>query len=223
MSDIKLTSGQADIAELKPHPRNYRTHPEDQLKHLVASLRRFGQYRSVVVSEDWFILAGHGIVEAAKKAGWNTLEIKRVNIKHDSTAALKILTADNEVLHLAERDDRGLTEILKELKDNDVEGLLATGYDDMQLAALLLATRPESEIKGMDAAAAWVGMPEYDVEKKEYKLIVSFPDAKHRDEFLKAHGLPVVYKGNEYTWVSRWPEEGRRDWESLRFKGKGKP
>ena len=36
------------VADLRPHPRNYRTHPIDQVEHLVASLDKHGMYRSVV-------------------------------------------------------------------------------------------------------------------------------------------------------------------------------
>jgi hypothetical protein len=54
------------IKELKPHPRNYRSHPEDQLVHLVNSIKQHGFYRNVVVAKDNTILAGHGVVPSFK-------------------------------------------------------------------------------------------------------------------------------------------------------------
>lgn len=58
------------IDALKPHPRNYRKHPETQIKRLASSVQRFGQVRSVVVQEGgagrYLIVAGHGFIEAAK-------------------------------------------------------------------------------------------------------------------------------------------------------------
>jgi ParB-like chromosome segregation protein Spo0J len=51
---------QASLTDLKPHPRNYRTHSDDQLKHLIQSIKEHGFYRNVVVIKDGTILAGHG-------------------------------------------------------------------------------------------------------------------------------------------------------------------
>ena len=50
---------------LRPHPRNYRNHPEDQIEHLQASLSAYGFFRRIVVANDGTILAGHGIAQAA--------------------------------------------------------------------------------------------------------------------------------------------------------------
>ena len=47
--------------QLKPHPRNYRDHPQDQIDHLIQSIRENGFYRNVVVANDNTILAGHGV------------------------------------------------------------------------------------------------------------------------------------------------------------------
>jgi ParB family chromosome partitioning protein len=91
-----------DIELLKPHPRNYRHHPPDQIEHLKASLREHGVYRNVVAARDWTILAGHGLVLAAKELGWKAISTAKLDIKPDSPRALKILAGDNEIAHLAE-------------------------------------------------------------------------------------------------------------------------
>lgn len=44
------------IESLSPHPRNYRGHPEDQIEHLVQSIRENGCYRNIVVARDRSIL-----------------------------------------------------------------------------------------------------------------------------------------------------------------------
>ena len=33
-----------DPSTLKKHPRNYRDHPEDQIAHIVQSIKEFGVY-----------------------------------------------------------------------------------------------------------------------------------------------------------------------------------
>jgi hypothetical protein len=37
-----------DIETLKPHPKNYKKHPEDQLKHICRSIEENGIYRNII-------------------------------------------------------------------------------------------------------------------------------------------------------------------------------
>ena len=53
-------------AELRPWPRNARTHSRKQVRQIAESIRTFGFTKSVLIDEDRHILAGHGRVEAAK-------------------------------------------------------------------------------------------------------------------------------------------------------------
>jgi hypothetical protein len=77
MSDSPLKQNKiVPIDKLTAHPRNYRQHPESQVSKLVSSLVRFGQGRSIVIQdgpEGYLIVAGHGIVEAAKKLQYTEL------------------------------------------------------------------------------------------------------------------------------------------------------
>lgn len=52
------------ITELKPNPRNARTHSKKQIKQIASSIKRFGFTAPVLVA-DSVILAGHGRIEAA--------------------------------------------------------------------------------------------------------------------------------------------------------------
>jgi ParB-like chromosome segregation protein Spo0J len=113
-----------DLALLKPHPRNYRSHPKEQLDQLVSSLREHGQYRNIVLANDNTILAGHGVALAAGALGWETVQAIKLDIEPLSSAAIKIVVADNELAHMAEVNDRALTELLKEIRDTDTLGLL---------------------------------------------------------------------------------------------------
>jgi hypothetical protein len=61
------------VANLTAHPANYRRHPEHQLAILRESLRVHGQQKPVVVTPDGTILAGHGLVQAAKLEGWERI------------------------------------------------------------------------------------------------------------------------------------------------------
>jgi len=196
--------------ELKPHPRNYRRHPADQLAHIEASIKQHGFYRNVVVARDGTILAGHGVVEAARKLGLAQIPVIRLPIPPDSPAALKVLTGDNEIARLVEADDRVFTELLKEIKDTDE--LLGTGYDAQMLAALLLVTRPASEIADKDEAAEWLGMPEYGGADDTPKLVVSFRSKQDRQKFIEQTEISMARKNeSNLIWSGWWPAKERED------------
>lgn len=201
--------------ELTPHPRNYRKHPPDQIEHLCQSIQANGFYKPIVVAEDDVILAGHGAHLAALKLELPEVTVSRLPVASDSPAALKVLAGDNEIGMLADIQDRQLTEILKEVKDSGLE-LLGTGFDDEILANLLMVTRTGDEIQDYDAAAEWVGMPEYEPKAKVYKLVISCEDQETLDEFVEKNQL-VVW--GQTAW---YPPRERVDRAALEFVSDGK-
>lgn len=120
---------QTKIAKLIPHPRNYRSHPQEQIDHIRASLREHGFYRNVVATSDLTILAGHGVVMAAEQEGMTSVPVIVIDTKPDSAQALKILAGDNFVAQMSEDDDAALRDILADLKVSD--DLLGTGFDEV--------------------------------------------------------------------------------------------
>jgi hypothetical protein len=207
------------IGELRPHPENYKAHPEDQLAHIVSSLEQHGIYRNVVIAREGTILAGHGVVLAAKKKGLTSLPVIRLPIAPDSPEARKVLAGDNEIGHLAEVNDRALTELLKTIQQADPAGLLGTGYDEKMLANLLFVTRPEGEIATKQEAAQWVGMPSYDEgQGKTPQIVVSFDTVELRDEFVKASGIGLQRaEPGRMVWSAWWPPREKKDNASVRF------
>jgi hypothetical protein len=211
------------LSSLKEHPKNYRNHTQDQLEHIKSSIQTHGYYKNVITANDGTILAGHGVIKACKELKLDTIPIVRLNIKPDSMRAMKILTGDNEISKLGEVDDRLLSEILKDIS-KDEDGLLGTGFDEKQLANLVFVTRDASEIKDFNAAAEWLGMPEYDLEdesmKSEPVIMISFKNCEDRDRFIKETGLKFLYKQGNKRWSTMWPFEGRKDKKSVKFEAK---
>lgn len=206
------------IEELRPHPRNYREHPEDQLEHIAASIRENGVYRNVVVAKDGTILAGHGVVEAARDVvGLREIPVRRLDVEPDSKAALKVLAGDNESAKLAEVDDRALAEMLREVADGDEDALLGTGYDGPRLALLSLVTRTREEIRDFDEAAEWTGMPTFEPGEDPLKLVVSFRSEEDRDAFVERYPDIDYRTRGERTLTAWWPERPLRDLASVRF------
>jgi len=138
---------QWDIGRLRPHPRNYRRHPEHQLAILRESLRVHGQQKPVVITPDGTILAGHGVVEAAKAEGWTQVACHI----YDGPYPEAFLAIDNRSSDLAEDDESALAQLLKDI---DAEGqLLAAGWNDDDLAELLARTQlqPDGEVEEVEA------------------------------------------------------------------------
>ena len=210
------------LKDLRPHPRNYREHTEEQLTHIIASLKEHGFYRNIVIAREGTILAGHGVVEALSLMGLKVAPVYRLAVGPSDPKALKVLTGDNEIARMAMIDDRALTEILKEIRDEDPVDLLGTGYDDQMLAALTLVTRPASEIASFDEAAEWVGMPDYGGWSDPLKLIISFANEKDRDAFVKHAGLTMSKAGTGrrfQVWSAWWPAREKQDPASVEFQG----
>jgi len=206
------TVRQMAVADLKPHPKNYKAHPEDQLEHLKQSITDNGIYRNVIVAKDNTILAGHGVVKAAQSLGLTSVPVLKLQLESDSIEAVKLLTADNEVSHLGEVDDRALSNILKEIMEKS--DLLGTGYDEMMLQNLLYVTRPASEIKTTDHAAEWIGMPDFEISEEAKKLIINFETYDDKKVFCEQNNFLFNEKQTESLW---FPEKERRDITSVGF------
>lgn len=205
------------LTEIHAHPRNYRTHPADQIAHLIASITKHGFYRPVVAARDGTILAGHGITVAAEKMGLKAVPVIRLPLDPNSPTALKILTGDNEMGKLAQIDDRMLTELLRGIKDTDPEALLGTGFDEKMLAALAMVTRPAGKIADIDDAAAWAGMPEFGEKDEDVKLTILFRNPQDRDKFIAEKRVKVSTYKTKNAWTTWYPEKPRDDLISLKF------
>ena len=126
------------IGELRPHPLNYRRHPESQLEVLRQSLRDHGLQKPVVVTPDGTILAGHGLVEAAKAEGWTEIAVHVYDGPHPDA----FVVADNYSASLAIDDEQALAELLKRLEADGELG--ASGYQQDDLHELLLRLEAEA-------------------------------------------------------------------------------
>lgn len=202
------------INDIDYHPKNYKQHPQDQIDHLVRSIQEHGLYRNIIISNDNKIIIGNGLVQALRYIGIKKIPVIRLDITHDSVEAEKLMIADNEISHLSVLDDRMLTDVLKKIRDNGE--LNGTGFDEMMLANLLMVTRPSNEIKDMNKALEWVGMPEHLQESQPLKIIFNFRTEQARHDFQETFNFDYQSaKGT--TWITWYPYEGRDDVKSLRF------
>ena len=101
------------VTELIPYVKNSRTHSDDQVAQIAASIKEFGWTNPILVDGDNGIIAGHGRLMAARKLGYKdvpTIELadltetqKKAYIIADNRLALNA-GWDNEMLKL-EFDD----------------------------------------------------------------------------------------------------------------------
>jgi hypothetical protein len=123
------------IEKLVPYAKNSRTHSEEQVAQIAASIKEWGFTTAVLVDESGSIIAGHGRVMAARKLGMASLPVmvaagwtdaqKRAYVIADNKLALNA-GWDNELLalELGELDGLGF----------DVE---LTGFSDEEIKALM--------------------------------------------------------------------------------------
>ena len=112
------------ISDLKPHPNNPNTHPVKQIDALGESLDKFEQVKNIVVWND-IIIAGHGIVAAAIKAGREILEAE--DISHLSyEIATEFMLADIRTPGMAIVDEEAMVEALRTID----EPLDIPGFDE---------------------------------------------------------------------------------------------
>lgn len=122
------------IKELVPYAGNARTHSEDQVAQIAASIKEFGFNSPVLIDKDNGIIAGHGRVMAAGKLGMDL--VPTVTLDHLSDAERRAyILADNRLALNAGWDEAILASELQRLESEIDLDLL--GFDDDELTALL--------------------------------------------------------------------------------------
>ena len=122
-------------AKLLPYARNARTHSEEQVAQIAASIAEFGFTNPILAGADGVIVAGHGRLAAAHKLGLALVPV--VVLEHLSpTQRRALVIADNRIAENAGWDEAMLRIELVTLQDDDFDVSL-TGFDADALAELL--------------------------------------------------------------------------------------
>jgi DNA modification methylase len=131
------------VTDLKPYPRNARTHSKKQIHQIAASIERFGFTNPVLIDGDSQILAGHGRVEAAKLLSMTSLPCLRID--HMSAAEKRAyILADNKIALNAGWDEELLALELKELSLGDLNfDLDLTGFSIAEVDSLIDGLAPQ--------------------------------------------------------------------------------
>jgi DNA modification methylase len=120
------------LGELIPYARNPRTHSDEQIAQIAASIREFGWTNPVLVDGESGIIAGHGRVLAARKLGLERLPV--IERAHMSEAQKRAyVLADNQLALNAGWDDELLRLELADLSELGFDlGLIGFGEGELE-------------------------------------------------------------------------------------------
>lgn len=167
-----------DLDTLIPYAKNSRTHSEEQVAQIAASISEFGFTNPVLIGNDNDIIAGHGRVLAARK-----LKLKKVpciRLGHlTETQKRAYVIADNKLALNAGWDEELLAIELTDLREVDFD-LNLTGFDADEIEAFLNPEPEESSLS--DEYTHKVDTPVY--EPKGEKPDISELVDKERTKFL---------------------------------------
>ena len=108
------------VSELIPYVKNSRTHSDEQVAQIAASIKEFGWTNPILIDGENGIIAGHGRLLAARKLKYDkvpTIELKDLT----ETQKKAYIIADNKLALNAGWDN--------ELLMIELEGILADGFE----------------------------------------------------------------------------------------------
>ena len=131
------------IKDLKPYENNARTHSEEQVERLAASIKEYSFTNPLLIDEGNTILAGHARYEAARILEMTEVPCIRLSHLTDVQKRAYVL-ADNRIALDAGWDDEMLNKELAELLEADGFDVSLTGFTEDEI---------EERLKGNLAAA----------------------------------------------------------------------
>jgi DNA modification methylase len=133
--NIALQIEQWPIDRLIPYIRNARTHSDEQIAQVAASIVEFGWTNPILVGADGVIIAGHARLLAARKLKMN--EVPVIVLGHLSeTQRRALIIADNKLALNAGWNDEMLRVELESLRE-DAFDLDLVGFTDAELEEIL--------------------------------------------------------------------------------------
>ena len=138
------------IKQLKPYKKNAKKHPKEQVEKIANSIKEFGFTQPVIVDKDNCVVAGHGRILGAKKAGIK--EVPTVALENLTEEQIKAYRLVDNKLNESEWDSVLLDEELQELKEvmkMDLFGFdLGEKLEEEEKKYTMKTNIPQYEIKG---------------------------------------------------------------------------
>jgi hypothetical protein len=175
MDEIKVFCSHTEMRDpvsLVEHPRNYNTHPAEQIRLLAKIIKHQGWRNPITVSKrSGYVVKGHGRLAAAMLLKCEEVPIDLQDYK-DEASELADMIADNRIAELAEADQDALKSLLLDETFNDFD-IELTGFENVDFL--------NNETS----------------ETKEDKPMVEFSE-----ELDESHNYVVLYFDNDMDWLS---------------------
>ena len=123
------------VEKLIPFARNARTHSDEQVAQIAASIAEFGWTNPILAGADGIVIAGHARLLAARKLGMTEVPVIVLDHLTDSQRRALVL-ADNRLALNAGWDEEMLRVEIAAL-DEDGFNLEVVGFTDEEIEGLL--------------------------------------------------------------------------------------
>lgn len=139
-----------DAKAITPYARNSRTHSDEQVAQVAASIKEFGWTNPILIDETSTIIAGHGRLMAAQRLGLSEVPTIRLEGLTDAQKRAYVI-ADNKLALNAGWDSEMLAVEVEELLEQGFD-LDLTGFGADEIDSLLAeANKVEEGLTDEDA------------------------------------------------------------------------
>lgn len=138
------------VSELIPYARNARTHSDEQVARIAASIKEFGWTNPILIDGEKGIIAGHGRLLAARKLGLEKVPTIELSGLSEALKRAYIL-ADNRLALDAGWDEEMLKLEFAELEKEGFE-LSKTGFSDEEIREMM--SDLDREVDGVEDVEA---------------------------------------------------------------------
>lgn len=138
------------IKELKPYKKNAKKHNKEQVEQIANSIKEFGFTQPVIIDKNNEVVAGHGRILGAKKAGLK--QVPTVCLDDLTEEQIKAYRLVDNKLNESEWDNVLLSQELEELQESMQMNLfgfdLGEQIEEEEKKYTMKTNIPQYEIKG---------------------------------------------------------------------------
>jgi ParB-like chromosome segregation protein Spo0J len=168
---------QIEITKLKPYPENAKKHIASQIDAIAKSIKEFGFVGVVIVDETNTILAGHGRVAGAKKAGLTTVPCLKYTNLTDKQKRLFVI-ADNRLAEVGGGwDEKILEKEIQDILKNTDYDIGEFGFDEQFVYDIISKNLEENSEVSDEVAEKFPQMELQAFESYDY-IVLFFKDSR---------------------------------------------
>ncbi len=215
------------LDRLRPYDRNPRTHSDEQVARIAASIVEFGFTNPVLAAGDGTVIAGHGRLEAARRLGLDRVPV--LVLDHLTPAQRRAyVIADNQLALTSGWNDALLAEELHALNGVGFD-LDLLGFDDADLDRLMAPltegdTGEDADADAQDSDADAAPDPLADPVSRpgdlwllgEHRLLCGdSTDAAAVSRLMAGETAALCFTSPPYAQQRDYATGGIRDWDAL--------